>query len=170
MKICLALVMLWVPLGAAGIELLEPDLVGQIEALERAVDRRFRRATDGGATAISATRGIYLPGYGVVFSIEVNLEPAANLSPFRRSYTADEIQQFNVRKRDGLEPLRRTMRMALVDLGPRLTELAPDLQVALAVSLFHFPWEDRTELPSQIVIAAARGALSGETRLTTRYY
>jgi len=169
MKICLATVLLCVPLGGAAIELLEPDLVGQMEAVERAVDRRFRRASDG-ATAISATRGIYLPGYGIVFSIEVNLEPTANLSPFRRSYSADEIQRLNLRKREGLEPLRRKMRMALVDLGPSLTELAPELQVAFAASLFHFPWEDRTELPSQIVIAAARGALSGETTLTTRYY
>lgn len=170
MKIGLAIVLLCAPLGATGIELLEPDLVGQMEALERAVDRRFRGSTERGATAISAARGIYLPGYGVVFSIEVNLEPTANLSPFRRSYTADEIQQLNARKRKGLEPLRETMRSALLELGPRLTELAPDLQVALAVSLFHFPWEDRAELPSQIVIAAPRGALSGETSLTTRYY
>ena len=62
------------------------------------------------------------------------------------------------------------MREVLVAEGPRLTKLAPGLEVTLAVSLFHFPWEDRTQLPKQIVIGTARGTLSGETVLTTRHY
>ena len=62
------------------------------------------------------------------------------------------------------------MRDILVAQGPGLTNLAPGLEVSLAVSLFHFPWEDRTQLPKQIVIGAARGTLSGETVLTTRHY
>lgn len=155
---------------ALDLELLEPELVRQMGEVEDAVDRSFRSADGSRPAAISATRGIYLPGYGAVFSVEVNLVPLANASPFRRSYTAAEIRDINLRKRAAIEPLRRRMRQILIEEGLTLTDLSADLQVTLAVTLFHFPWEDRTSLPSQIVVGAARGRLSGNTILTTRYY
>ena len=155
---------------AEGIELLEPDLVRQMEAMERAVGRAFRSADGTKPAAVSAARAIFLPGYGAVFSVEVNLVPTANASPFRRSYTPAEVNAVNLRKRAALEPLRRGMRRILIAEGPSLTDLRPDLQVTLAVSLFHFPWEDRTGLPSQVVISATRGRLAPDTVLTTRYY
>ena len=158
------------PLEAAEIELLEPGLMRQMEEMESAVDRSFRSADGTRPAAISATRGIYLPGYGAVFSVEVNLVPVANASPFRRSYTSEEIRALNLRKRAALEPLRQRMREILIREGSALTDLPPDLQVTLAVSLFHFPWEDRWYLPSQVVIGAPRVRLSGDTLLTTRYY
>ena len=170
MKAALLTIVGCAALAAQGLELLEPSLMHQLDALERRVDREFRSADGSRPVATGATRSIYLPGYGAVFSVEVNLAPTANLSPFRRSYSAEEIADLNERKRGGLEPLRRKMRQILVEHGPALTALAPDLQVALAVTLFHFPWEDRTHLPSQIVIAARRGALDQEPILTTRHY
>ncbi len=170
MRRLLALAVVALPLWPADMELLEPNLVRQIENVEAAVDRSFRPTGTDRATAVGVTRGIYLPGYGAVFSVEVNLVPTANLSPFRRSYTAAEIQALNERKRQMLDGLRRTMRRLLVEEGPTLSDLKPDLQVALAVSLFHFPWEDRTGLPSQVVMGAARGDLSNESMLVTRHY
>ncbi len=158
------------PLAAQGLDLMEPALTRQMDAMERQVDRAFRSADGSHPVATGATRGIYLPGYGAVFSVEVNLAPTASLSPFRRSYAAEEILALNRRKRRGLEPLRGKMRQILIEHGTGLTGLGPDLQVALAVTLFHFPWEDRTELPRQIVIAAKRGALAPEPTLTTRHY
>ena len=170
MRAALLALLACAPLGGQGLELLEPGLMQQLDAMKRQVDQEFRSADGSRPVATSATRSIYLPGYGAVFSIEVNLAPTGSLSPFRRSYAADEIQAINQRKRGGLEPLRRKMRQILVEHGAALTGLAPDLQVALAVTLFHFPWEDRTQLPSQIVIAARRGALAQEPILTTRHY
>ena len=68
-------------LGAAEIELLEPGLMRQMEEMESAVDRSFRSADGTRPAAISATRGIYLPGYGAVFSVEVNLVPVGERQP-----------------------------------------------------------------------------------------
>lgn len=157
-------------LPGQGIELLEPRLVRQMDAVERTIDRAFRSADGSRPAAISATRAIFLPGYGAVFSVEVNLVPTANPSPFRRSYTENEVQEINLRKRTALEPLREEMRALLIEQGPTLTRLPADLQVALAVSLFHFPWEDRTGLPSQVVLSTSRDRLAPEPILTTRYY
>ena len=170
MRAALLAIVACASLTAQGLELLEPSLTQQLDAMERRVDREFRSADGSRPVATGTTRSIYLPGYGAVFSVEVNLAPTANLSPFRRSYSAEEIRELNERKQGGLEPLRRKMRQILVEHGPALTGLAPDLQVALAVTLFHFPWEDRTQLPSQIVVAARRGALAQEPILTTRHY
>ena len=170
MRRVLIALLLAAPLGAADIELMEPELVRQMEAMERAVDRSFRPVAGDRPVAISSTRGIFLPGYGVVFSVEVNLVPTASPSPFRRSYTAEEIGDLNRRKRDALEPLRRRMREVLVRQGAALTDLAADLQVTLAVSLFHFPWEDRSDLPSQVVIGSSRAGLADGSLLITRHY
>lgn len=170
MRLALAALLLAAPLGAEGIELLEPALVRQMEAFERAVDRSFRSAGGDRPARIGPTRSIFLPSHGAVFLVEVNLAPTANVSPFRRTYTPDEIRDLNRRKRAALEPLRTKMREVVVTNGGDLTALAPMLQVTLAVSLFHFPWEDRTQLPGQIVIGAARGDLAPDIVLTTRYY
>ena len=170
MRVALVALLLAAHSGAADIELMEPGLVRQMEAMEMAVDRNFRPVAGDRPVAISSTRGIFLPGYGVVFSVEVNLVPMASPSPFRRSYTAEEVSDLNRRKREALEPLRHRMREVLLREGAALTDLAADLQVTLAVSLFHFPWEDRSDLPSQIVIGSSRAGLVDGSMLITRHY
>ncbi len=143
----------------------------QMTAVEKAVDRHFRSVGSGEAVAMIGTaRGIYLADYGAVFSVEVNLIPMANLSPFRSAYTEEEKRQLNIRKRQRMETLEQQMRVVLMKEGSALTEVGVDQQVALAVSLFHFPWEDLTQLPSQVVMAGARGELGSRENLTTRYY
>ena len=42
----------------------------------------------------------------------------------------------------------------------RLPALPADEKIALAVSLFHFAWEDLTQLPRQMVMAAAKSVLA----------
>ena len=143
----------------------------QIASAEKALDRHFRSAGAGTSIAlIGAARGVYLPQYGAVFLVEVNLAPAANVSPFRRSYSEEEKQQLNARKRERVDDLEQTMREALLQAGAGLTEIGADERVALAVSLFHFPWEDLTQLPKQVVMTGARGELASAESLSTRYY
>ncbi len=143
----------------------------QMASMEEAVDKHFRSVAGGPALAtLGAARGIYLADYGAVFSVEINLVPVANVSPFRRSYTEEEKKQLNVRKRERLDDLEKMMREVLVREGAGLTEIGLDEHVALAVSLFHFPWEDLTQLPKQVVMAGPRGELASAGSLSTRYY
>ena len=133
----------------------------QVVEVERSIDRRFRDLQDGQPmTLLGAARGVYLDGYGAVFTIEVNLYPSAALSPFRQSYSEEEKRQLNIRKRQRLESLEDKAREILIQESAKLTGLPEGEKVALAVSLFHFAWEDLTGLPRQLVMAAARAVLA----------
>ena len=133
----------------------------QIVDVERSIDRRFRDLRDAQPmTLLGAARGVYLEGYGAVFTLEVNLYPSAALSPFRQSYTDEEKRQLNVRKKQRLEDLEEKAREILVEESAKLLGLPDGEKVALAVSLFHFAWEDLTGLPRQLVMAAARDLLA----------
>lgn len=133
----------------------------QVVEVERSIDRRFRDLRDAQPmTLLGAARGVYLDGYGAVFTVEVNLYPSAALSPFRQSYSEEEKRQLNVNKRQRLESLEQRAREILVDESAKLIGLPAGEKVALAVSLFHFAWEDLTGLPRQLVMAAARDVLA----------
>lgn len=143
----------------------------QMASMEKALDKHFRSIGVNAPVAMVGTaRGIYLSDYGAVFSVEINLAPVAHVSPFRSAYSEQEKQQLNVSKRQRMEILEQAMRAVLLREGVGLTEIGADQQVALAVSLFHFPWEDLTQLPSQVVMAGVRGELSSAKSLKTRYY
>jgi hypothetical protein len=59
------------------------------------------------------------------------------------------------------------MREMLVASASSLENLPPSEQVVLAVSLFHYSWEDYTGIPNQIVMQAPRQQLlSNDTRDT----
>ena len=133
----------------------------QIVEVERSIDRRFRDLEDAQPmTLIGAARGAYLDGYGAVFTLEVNLYPSAALSPFRQSYSEEEKRQLNIRKRQRLETLEEKAREILLQESAKLVSLPEGEKVALAISLFHFAWEDLTGLPRQLIMAAARAVLA----------
>ncbi len=155
-----------VALAAAEVDPAATELRLQMADVERAIDRRFGeiRTDSQPIMLLGATRGAYLDGYGAVFTLEVNLYPAAALNPFRQTYSDAEKRQLNIRKRQRLETLEAEARTILAEESKRLTALAPGEKIALAVSLFHFNWEDLTGLPRQLVAAAARSVLD-EVRL-----
>ena len=133
----------------------------QIVEVERSIDRRFRDLRDAQPmTLLGVARGVYLDGYGAVFTLEVNLFPSAALSPFRQSYSEAEKHELNIRKRQRLESLEDKAREILIEESAKLVGLPDGEKIALAVSLFHFAWEDLTGLPRQLVMAAARGVLA----------
>ncbi len=132
----------------------------EVQAVERSIDRRFRDVRDTTPMAmLGTTRGFYLKGYGAVFTLELNLSPIAGLSPFRQSYSAEERRHLNIRKRQRLETIEERAREILIEESAKLTLLPVEETVTLAVSLFHFGWEDLTRLPSQLVMGAVKEVL-----------
>jgi len=139
-----------------------------LAGVERSFDGRFARAyAPDSFELLGPTRGVYLEGYGAVFSAELNLIVSPNLSPFRPSFTKIEIARIHDRKVQRLPLLKQQMREMLVASAASLENLPPCEQVVLAVSLFHYSWEDYSGLPSQIVMQAERQKLlSNATRET----
>lgn len=147
-------------LGAVEVDETSRTLRKQMQDVERAIDARFNDLRmEAPIRTLGSTRGAYLSGYGAVFTLQINLAPVAQLSPFRQSYSAEEISEINIRKRQRLETLEELARSILIEESETLTALPSGEKVALAIALFHFSWEDLTGLPSQVVMAAARSLL-----------
>jgi len=137
-----------------------------LASVEKSCDSRFARSYDS-FDLLGTARGVYLEGYGAVFSTELNLIVSPNVSPFHQSFTKIEIARIHGQKVQRLPMLKQKMRELLVASAASLENLPPSEQVVLAVTLFHYSWEDYSGLPSQIVMQAERQKLlSNATRET----
>jgi hypothetical protein len=139
-----------------------------LAGIEKNFDGRLARANAPDSfDLLGSTRGVYLEGYGVVFSTELDLMVTPNLSPFHQHFTPVEIARVHDRKLRQLPVLKQNMREMLVASAAALENLPPNEQVVLAVSLFHYAWEDAGGMPNQIVMQAERQKLlSNATRET----
>jgi hypothetical protein len=133
-------------------------------ALEVSFDRRVASPDQQDPyMLLGNTRGLYLEGYGAVFSTEVSLVAAPRISPFQPEITKDDVQKVNQRKLKKLPLLRQAMRQMLAESAARLDGLRPDEQIVLGVTLFCYSWENRTGLPAQIVMQASKSSLTGKS-------
>jgi len=109
------------------------------------------------------TRGLRIDDYGAVFTAEVDLVVTPTLNMFQHTISADQAREVHRRKLGNLPELRKTMRNMMTTSASTLTALAPEGHIVVAVRLEYQSWEDRTGLPSQIVMKASRqSALAGD--------
>ena len=82
--LALAAIVLFAGLLAAETPAESPRLdFSAVRRSERTIDGRIERYnTESPMEVIGATRGVYLAGTGLLFSIEVSLSPAVGISPF----------------------------------------------------------------------------------------
>jgi len=133
---------------------------GMIEAMERSLDNKITGLWPlDPAEVLGVSQGAYIQGYGAIFLSEVNLAPAAGISPFHPTVSADEIRRTHEKKVQRMGAIRNAMRAMLVDSARSLDSVPPDEQVAVGLSLFYWKWENHDGLPSQIVMHAPRKAL-----------
>lgn len=126
------------------------------------------KAFDGKVLKVSATdplelmssaQGVYIEGFGVVFTAEIDLIMTPTINPFRQKMSKQEVAGVRTRKLERLPVLKTIMRESLVETAATLDALPPDEQVVFAVSLFYFNWEDISGLPAQIVMRASKSDL-----------
>lgn len=133
-----------------------------IEQMEGNLDRKLRGLWAEEPTPpeiVGLTQGVYLPGYGMVFMSEMNLAVAAGITPFHQKVTPDEIKRTHEMKAQRLAKLRDVMRDLLVDSAASLDTVPDNDQVAVGITLFYWKWENRTGMPSQIVMHAPKKLL-----------
>ena len=131
-----------------------------VMGLEKDFDGRLMRAgAPDSFDLLGPTRGVYIEGFGVVFSTEINLIVSPNLSPFHQHFTKIEITRIHDRKLQRLPVLKQNMKEMLIASADTLQALPANEQVVLAVSLFHYSWEDASGMPNQIVMQAERQKL-----------
>lgn len=133
----------------------------ELSAMEKSLDERIKRFNiDSPMEILGLTRGVYLEGYGAVFTAEVNLVQTPGLSPFRPAeFSKEEIARVRQAKLQRMPQVRQMLRDFLVASSQSLDRVPPQEQIAVALFLLSKPWEDKTGLPQQILMHARRQAL-----------
>ena len=128
-------------------------------AMEKSFDRRIMGLADDPYILVGYTRGVYLEGYGAVFTAEVNLANGPSQSPFRPVITKEDIAKIRAKKLDRLPTLRQHMRETLLDAAASLDEVPATEQIVVGVSLLYRPDEDSSGMPGQILMQGEKGKL-----------
>lgn len=108
---------------------------------------------------LALPRGVYLEGYGAVFTADVNLTYTPVISPFNLTIGKEQIENVYQTKLNQMPVLRARMLEILVDAGSVLDTVPPQEQIVLVVTLGNEKWEITGGLPSQIYMQAQRTRL-----------
>ena len=131
----------------------------QLEAFQATLNRTIQQSFEQPFSLLQDAKGIYLPGFGVAFHMEVNLQPARLMMPFDITpISADELRKAKLAKIERIRVTKARLSQLLLEQGPSLTAVAPEQNIAIVVHLFNLPSEAR-DLPSQLVITVNRRAL-----------
>jgi hypothetical protein len=133
-----------------------------IATAERNLDNRFTRLWDDNPfVVLGPSRGVYLEGYGAVFTAEVNLVAGPVVGIVPMSITKDSIARHKQRKTARIPDLKKALQQALVEMAasPEMASVPPDEQIVLVAFLSHYPWEDVDKLPAQIMMQGSKKKL-----------
>ena len=152
----LALVLLLALPAFSDRQTVDRNLLG---TLERGCNKRIETLFDDPYMLLGLTRGVYLDGYGVVLTAEVNLAITPGATPFRMAMTDEEKVALRKKKLDRLPGLKLAMREVLVSSAKTLDPMPGTEQVVVAITLLNRSFELSQGLPSQIVMQAPKQAL-----------
>ena len=135
--------------------------LSSLATLSRGFDRDFQMKTLADPIdVLGATRGIYLEGFGTVFTTELDLIRTPQLSPFRTTGFSDEEKaKIRQRKQAHIADVKRLMNAMLQSAARQLVGMPEDQQIVVAVQFLYLPYEDTAGLPGQMIVKATRRAI-----------
>lgn len=146
-------------LGGARADIDLEALKAQLGAFQDVVNRDMVQAFAQPFVLLQDTKGTYLPGFGVLFHLELNLHPLRSLNIFDpRPYTEEELETVRQAKLEKVRELKVRLSALLLEHGTKLTELPTDQNLAVVAHLFNMPSEG-AGLPTQVVMETSRQAL-----------
>ena len=130
-----------------------------LAAMEKSLDRTISSLwQDNAYLLLGSTRGVYLEGYGAVFTAEVNLMPNP-VSLMSSRLTPADIAKFHQTKAERVVVLKKTLTEALGSTAASLDTVPADEKITIVAFLYHFTWEDMNGIPVQITVEAQKKAL-----------
>lgn len=152
--------LLVVPLCAAAIAATTPRISGNLlKMVETSLDDRVKSLwPENPFSIIRLTRGLYLDGYGAVFTVDVS-PVLSTTSMMHPTVTKDEVMKAHKVRLERVAELRTAMRMAVADAASSLDPVPADEQVTLVVYLTYHDWEDISGTPGQITFRGKKKAL-----------
>jgi len=132
-------------------------IIGNVEA---SMNKRIQSLWPGEAyLLLGHAHGVYLDGYGCVFTARVNLAEGPGISPFRQQISEADKAALRKRKLERLPVLKTAMQEMMISAAGAMDPLPAKEKIVLSVQLFHMPDEHTKDLPAQIVMEAPREAL-----------
>jgi hypothetical protein len=153
------------PLASAQASASETPRVGRnmIANAEKTIDNRFTRLWDDNPfVVLGPTRGVYLEGYGAVFTVEVNLVAGPIIGIMTPPRTKDDIAQHKQKKIARVPELKKALQQALAELSasPEMAAVPTDQRIVLVAFLSHYPWEDLSGVPAEIMMQGTKQKLT----------
>jgi hypothetical protein len=135
-------------------------LKGEMKVFQAVVDETMSQTFAPPFGLLEKTQGTYLPGFGLAFSLEVNLYPARVTNPFDMTpLSKAEVEKAQKEKRARITTVKETIPRLLADHATSLRDLRPEESVAVVVHLFEVETGD-AKLPDQLVIEARKSDLN----------
>jgi len=113
---------------------------------------------DSAFTFVDPPRAYYVENFGILLASEISLVPGYGPTMFG-GVSEEQIQLHHHKVTERLPVLREQMKLALFDGATRFGALDGDDRIAVAVTVYHFAWENTTGIPSQMVIQGTKKAL-----------
>jgi hypothetical protein len=103
-------------------------------------------------------RGVYLDGYGAVFTLEMNTasDGVGLMSP---NLTPQMKLQVKQKKIERMPQLQKALAQALVDAAASLDPVPLDENVVIEVDLLRYTWEDTPAYPAELLVQSTRRKL-----------
>ena len=126
---------------------------------EKSLDDKIARLWDDNPLALlGSTRGVYLEGYGVVFTAEVNMA-IGGTTLMHPSWTKEDKERHRKKKLERLPQLKAALKQALAASAASIDPVLGEEQVVIAIFLSRYPWEDATGIPVQVTVQGTRKKL-----------
>jgi hypothetical protein len=157
-----ALICWFLPLGSARAQSLPSnisELKGEMKVFEAVIDGTMSQTFAAPFGILEKTHGTYLPGFGLAFSLEVNLYQVRSPSPFdTRPLSKDELEKARKENVQRIASIKGLVPRLLADHATSLRELKSDGYIAVVVHLFNVQSAD-TKFPGQLVIESRKSDL-----------
>jgi hypothetical protein len=156
----LAALGLWALLRAQVVVPNYSALMRQMRIVQAVIDESMAQTFALPFGLLETTKGTYLPDFGVVFSLEVNLYPTRVPGPFDpRPLNKEELEKARKTKLERIGIIKDSIPRLLADHASGLRDLSPEESVAVVVHLFHFQAEGE-KLPTQLIVEVKKRYLN----------
>ncbi len=130
-----------------------------IAAMEDAINAKFRVNSPDPYDLLGTARGTYLEGYGVVFTVELQLVNVSPPSPFNPKISDAEVAQIRDRKLKKLPQLKEAMRSLMATAGSSLANLPPEEKISMEAILWSYSWESTRGMPHRVFLSVQKQKL-----------
>jgi hypothetical protein len=134
-------------------------LKAEMKVFEAVIDGTMAQTFAPPFGLLEKTKGTYLPGFGLVFSLEVNLYPLRAPNPFNvNPVSKAELDKAQKAKLERIATIKESVPRLLADHAISLRDLGSGDSVAVVVHLFEVQPGD-TKFPDQLVIETRKSDL-----------